>query len=917
MAPPEPTHVPVAVRAWTTHGKRSKPRSGGGYDLGPSAWSLTFDTETTLDPGQGLRIGAYQLRRRARLHEQGLLYEPAALTDAEIQTLAIFAAAEGLVVRTREEFVDDVFLRTVWDRRGLIIGHNLPFDLSRISIANRPAQSRDPSMRGGFSLTLSRDPTRSHVQIKRINAGGAFIRLTIPSGISPEKRNQGNGGRTKNHHGYFLDTATLGGALLGGRPSLRRLCELLQTKTQKSEGDHGKEITPEYLSYMRTDVQATYEASDALRGRYGTYGLPKQAWEIYSEAGIGKAHLQKIGLTPFRSLNDWPDSVFATVMETYHGGRTECAIRRTAVPGVYVDFRSQYPTAYCLQDLHRYLIAERVDWRDEDPSGVQAVLDAIAVGDVLDRELWPSLDALVLIAPDGDRLPTRTRYARRERKRASKDTNRALNVGMPYRTGGPPQWYTLADAISSKLMTAKAPRVLKVLRFQPGLPQPGLVAIDIAGDPAYRLDSNHQDFIARLVEMRADVKVAQKRANAHGDARRAAELEATEQAMKPTANSSAYGSPIEMNPIEHRKGQWVTVHQPDGASYRVSVSRTERVGTWFHPLIATLVAAGGRLLLATAMRLVADQGGHYAFCDTDSLFVVATQVARPIPCVGGTNTDPTGAPTIRGLSWGQVDEIIGRFTTLNPYNTITGSILEIERENYDPDTGEQREIECLAIASKRYGLFNRDLDRRPRLIASGDKLKRSEHGLGHLLPPLAPDPDTSNRVWMDQWWEHLIHLELGFEHPEPKWFDEPAVGRLTVTSPRDLKTFKAYNATRPYAQQVKPWGFLCLAHPAPHERARPDKPGCLIAPFERDPETRAPCHGSTATTPADHTDTSTPPSTRSVTSTSQSSATATTSTTIDAIPKPRRSTRPMASPATAGHSDFCNRDTSRRRSYAA
>jgi hypothetical protein len=86
------------------HGKRSKPGGGGGYDLGPSAWSLTFDTETTLDPGQGLRVGAYQLRRRTRLHDEGLFYEPAALTQAEIQTLHIYATAEGLVVRTREEF---------------------------------------------------------------------------------------------------------------------------------------------------------------------------------------------------------------------------------------------------------------------------------------------------------------------------------------------------------------------------------------------------------------------------------------------------------------------------------------------------------------------------------------------------------------------------------------------------------------------------------------------------------------------------------------------------------------------------------------------------------------------------------------------------------------------------------------------
>ncbi len=76
-----------------------------------------------------------------------------------------------------------------------------------------------------------------------------------------------------------------------------------------------------------------------------TFGLPRETWEIYSEAGIGKAHLQKIELTPFCERNDWPDPVLATVMETYYGGRTETMIRRTPVPGVYVDFKSQYPTS--------------------------------------------------------------------------------------------------------------------------------------------------------------------------------------------------------------------------------------------------------------------------------------------------------------------------------------------------------------------------------------------------------------------------------------------------------------------------------------------------------------------------------------------------------------------------------------------
>jgi hypothetical protein len=413
----EPVELDVAVRAWAVPDDAAKPpsaRPGGRHRAdGPSGWTLTFDTETTLDPGQGLRVGGYQLRFAGRLREEGLFYDHAALTPDERSTLTGYAAQHRLPLRTHLAFNEEVFLKAAWDRRGLILGHNLPFDLARISIANGPCQSRDKTMRGGFTLTLSPDPKRSHVQIKRSNAGAAFIRLTIPAGMSPEQRNRQRGGRSPNHHGYFLDTATLGGALLGGRPSLKRLADLLGTPHRKGDGDHGETLTPEYLDYLRTDVQVTWECGQALLARYADYRLSAPAWRIYSEASVGKAHLDAIGLIPFRALNEWPDHVLAAVMETYYGGRAECGIRRTAVPGVLVDFTSQYPTGYALQKLQRYLIAQRVDWTWEDPAVAQDLLNDVSVNDVLTQELWPTLDAFVLVEPDGDRLPTRARYGGR------------------------------------------------------------------------------------------------------------------------------------------------------------------------------------------------------------------------------------------------------------------------------------------------------------------------------------------------------------------------------------------------------------------------------------------------------------------------------------------------------------------------
>jgi hypothetical protein len=823
----------VAVRAYAVPYRSARPRRRvAATDLGPSPWTLIFDTETTADAGQSLRVGCYQLRCRDRLREEGLFYEPASLTVHERDLFRSYADEHGLRLLTRDELAEEVFLKTAWDRRGLIVGHNLPFDLARVSIANRPCQSRDKSMRGGFTLTISRNAKRSHVQIRKTNSGAAFIRLTIPAGVNPELRNRGRGGGVENHHGYFLDTATLGGAMFGGRPSLKKLAVLLATETRKQDAKHGEILDARYLRYLRTDVQVTWECWQRLNLRYARYQLPAPPWQIHSEAGIGKAHLAKMQLTPFSDLNRWPDEVTAAVMESYYGGRAECAIRRVPVPGVYVDFASQYPTVFALQGLHRFLVAERVDWIREDPAPAQRLLDSVTLDDVLTRRLWEALPMLVLVQPDGDRLPTRARYAR-----SGQAAGGTFNLGLPLRTGGPAQWYTLADCIASKLMTDKAPRVLGSLRFSAEGIQPGLTAIDVAGDPRYRVDPQSEDLIARLVQLRKRVRADQKRAEEAGNVTPAARFEAIQQAMKATANSTAYGSPIEMNPIEHRKGAWVNIHLPDGGSYRTRVSRTEQPGKWFHPLIATLVAAGGRLLLASAMALVAERGGQFAFCDTDSLFIVATRGGELIPCPGGPHRTPDGQQAIRALPWDAVSEITERFTSLSAYGD-SASILETETENFDDETGEQRQIECLAIAAKRYAMFTRAKDGRPVLLGRAGKLKRSEHGLGHLLSPHAPDPEARESVWLDEWWQHLLEIELGYDSPRPAWFDEPAVGRLAVGSPRELRAFARYNAGRPYAERVKPWGFLAVAYPVTHERARPDGLRCLIAPFERDPARR-------------------------------------------------------------------------------
>ena len=84
---------------------------------------------------------------------------------------------------------------------------------------------------------------------------------------------------------------------------------------------------------------------------------------------------------------------------------------------------------------------------------------------------------------------------------------------------------------------------------------------------------------------------------------------------------------------------------------------------------ASLITAGGRLLLAMLEKCITDSGGTYLFCDTDSAAIVATKTRRNIAM-------PDGAKPITALSWDEVDEIVQRFKKLNPYN-LKGSILKI------------------------------------------------------------------------------------------------------------------------------------------------------------------------------------------------------------------------------------------------
>jgi len=281
----------------------------------------------------------------------------------------------------------------------------------------------------------------------------------------------------------------------------------------------------------------------------------------------------------------------------------------------------------------------------------------------------------------------------------------------------------------------------------------------------------------------------------------------------------------------------ITCFGIDPEPYSCRVAHPEAPGEYCFPPLASLITAGARLMLMLLEVAVTDLGGTYTMEDTDSMAIVATESGGLVPCPGGPLRAEDGLEAIKALSRAQVASIVERFEALNPYDrdAIPGSILKIEADNFDPATGQQRQLWCLAISAKRYALFLRSRDGEPELLARGinnDDDRWSEHGLGHLLNPT--DSESEARDWIGQAWLGMIRRSLNLATRRPGFESRPAVGRVSISSPAVLRAFRELNAGKPYAQKVKPFNFMLacqvknLGRPIGADPTRFH----LIAPFE-------------------------------------------------------------------------------------
>jgi hypothetical protein len=321
------------------------------------------------------------------------------------------------------------------------------------------------------------------------------------------------------------------------------------------------------------------------------------------------------------------------------------------------------------------------------------------------------------------------------------------------------------------------------------------------------------------------------------------------------ANATSYGIYAEMQRRESPRTETVRCQGIDAEPYTCNVPHPDRPGEYCFPPVASLITGAARLMLALLEHAVSMEGGTYAMEDTDSMAIVSIEAGGLGPCPGGKERAADGREAVRALSWAQVDRISERFCALSPYHeeAVSGSILEVEKDNFDPITRHRRQLWCFAVSAKRYALFLRSPDGEPVLLraptaddeegrlqafktgsANNSDDRWSEHGLGHLLNPT--DPDADDREWIAQVWLNIIRRALVLPGNAIGFESLPAVGQLAISSPPLLDPFEALNRRKHYRNQVKPFNFLSTCHVRPfgHPYGAVPERFQLIAPYERD-----------------------------------------------------------------------------------
>jgi len=534
---------------------------------------FVFDTETTINLKQELKIGYFQLYIEGVLVQHGLFYKD--LSNLEKDIVFSYGRKKSIEVYSHKQFIYEIFYPIVFNKKALCLGYNLPFDISRISINHSQARRNEY---GGFSFTLSEYNGLPRIKIKQLNSETNIIKFAL-STYNREK-----------FQGKFIDVQKLASVLLEmKRISLREVCKQLKTKSQKLEvKEHGK-IDENYIDYLITDVRATYEIYLKLQERFKEYQIDMPIEKVYSNASLGKSALRQMGIKSFKEQNiDFPDLILGWAMSAYFGGRTECKIRKEPIKVTTLDFTSTYPTIALIMGIWDFIIADKISYTDCTKE-VQNMLETITLEDLFKKETWKNLCVLVEIEPNENILPIRTTYNESE--------NPIISISKI--TYNKKLYYFLPDVIASKILSDKVPQITKAISFSPEGKQTSLKKTTLLGT---EFNPQTENFIKKVVEERQRIKN---------------ELPSKASALKIMANATTYGIFIQLDQEDTKQELDIF----SNTQFSVEEARIEKTGEFFNPIIGASITSGARLLLAMAEKFVSNKGYSHTYMDSDSIFV--------------------------------------------------------------------------------------------------------------------------------------------------------------------------------------------------------------------------------------------------------------------------------------------------------
>ena len=793
----------IYVRAYTVPVEQEEKKAArSGDEPKWPTYALVFDCETRITADLTLTFGFWrfcELRDGKYVCvEEGIFHDDDALSAMEFNLLRQYArdtkpdvtpdGCDRLRLYSRTKFVKETIGMGI-QAGAMIVCFNSGFDLSRLAVDWETAEN------GGWSLIFSKwlNPKTGEVRpnkffprivAKALNSKASIIHSTrAPMSEKDENTKRALLWPTAR----FLDVRTLLWALRNRSYSLRSGCEEFKTEHQKLDHKPTGKITLGEIEYARNDVPCTVDLLNAAKQEYDLHPIDPGPDRMFSPASVAKSYLDELNVFhPSEKVVD-AERAYGIFMQSYFGGRAECRIRNWEVPVCPVDFMSQYSTVNELLGNWDVLTADNVTFPDVTEE-VRKLLTQISIDRCFERELWPHFRFFALVRPDDGIFPVRAVY-----------NGTTQNIGLNYLTSRELIWFAGPDIIDSILLTGKVPHIEKAIRIVTQGKQKKLGSTSLRG--MVNVDAVKHSLFKHVVEQRA----------AHESDK------ALHYWLKILASSGSYGLFVELNPNDTKATQ-IKVFSGE-EFFETSSDVQEEPGKWFAPHIASLITAGGRLLLGMLERSIRDAGGTFLFCDTDSAAIVSTERRKRIDM-------PDGAKQITALSRSEVKNIVGRFESLNPYDPklIPGSILKVHKLNWDRDK-KRRQLFGYSIAAKRYALYTK----------TGNDIEIVEpkaHGLGYFYPPKDSQKGWDRDVpqWIFEAWDWIMRGVLGLKRTRLAWFDLPVMMKLALSTPHHaLKNLAKGPLTRPNNFMMLP--MLCrFGLP---ENVDPNK-FTLITPFSSD-----------------------------------------------------------------------------------